>query len=57
VFVRKLRQKLRSAPPEWSYIHTHFGVGYRFAGEPDGAGDGAAEQAAGEPELDPALAR
>jgi DNA-binding response OmpR family regulator len=36
VFVRKLRQKLRTASPEWSYIHTHFGVGYRFAAEPDG---------------------
>ena len=36
VFVRKLRQKLRSASPEWSYIHTHFGVGYRFAPELDG---------------------
>jgi DNA-binding response OmpR family regulator len=36
VFVRKLRQKLRSASPEWSYIHTHFGVGYRFAPEQDG---------------------
>jgi DNA-binding response OmpR family regulator len=35
VFVRKLRQKLRSASPRWSYIHTHFGVGYRFAPEPD----------------------
>jgi DNA-binding response OmpR family regulator len=35
VFVRKLRQKLRSASPEWSYIHTHFGVGYRFAPERD----------------------
>jgi len=33
VFVRKLRQKLRSASPDWSYIHTHFGVGYRFAPE------------------------
>jgi DNA-binding response OmpR family regulator len=33
VFVRKLRQKLRSASPGWSYIHTHFGVGYRFAPE------------------------
>jgi DNA-binding response OmpR family regulator len=33
VFVRKLRQKLRTASPEWSYIHTHFGVGYRFAPE------------------------
>ena len=30
VFVRKLRQKLRAASPQWSYIHTHFGVGYRF---------------------------
>jgi DNA-binding response OmpR family regulator len=35
VFVRKLRQKLRTASPAWSYIHTHFGVGYRFAPEPD----------------------
>jgi DNA-binding response OmpR family regulator len=30
VFVRKLRQKLERLSPEWSYIHTHFGVGYRF---------------------------
>ncbi len=35
VFVRKLRQKLRVASPAWSYIHTHFGVGYRFAPEFD----------------------
>ncbi len=35
VFVRKLRQKLRNASSEWNYIHTHFGVGYRFAPEPD----------------------
>jgi DNA-binding response OmpR family regulator len=35
VFVRKLRQKLRAASPEWSYIHTHFGVGYRFTAERD----------------------
>src|SRR5437764_15428929 len=35
VFVRKLRQKLRQASPSWSYIHTHFGVGYRFAPERD----------------------
>jgi DNA-binding winged helix-turn-helix (wHTH) protein len=35
VFVRKLRQKLRTASPTWSYIHTHFGVGYRFAPAPD----------------------
>src|ERR1700744_4422759 len=33
VFVRKLRQKLRLASPAWNYIHTHFGVGYRFAPE------------------------
>ena len=33
VFVRKLRQKLRSGSPEWNYIHTHFGVGYRFSPE------------------------
>jgi DNA-binding response OmpR family regulator len=33
VFVRKLRQKLRAGSPDWSYIHTHFGVGYRFAPE------------------------
>lgn len=30
VFVRKLRQKLERRSPAWSYIHTHFGVGYRF---------------------------
>ena len=30
VFVRKVRQKLESASPEWEYIHTHFGIGYRF---------------------------
>jgi len=34
VFVRKLRQKLRAASPKWDYIHTHFGVGYRFAPRP-----------------------
>jgi DNA-binding response OmpR family regulator len=39
VFVRKLRQKLEKHSPGWSYIHTHFGVGYRFDPEPlDGAG-------------------
>src|SRR5437763_3515077 len=35
VFVRKLRQKLHAASPEWAYIHTHFGLGYRFAPEPE----------------------
>jgi DNA-binding response OmpR family regulator len=37
VFVRKLRQKLRAGSPGWSYIHTHFGVGYRFSAECDDA--------------------
>jgi DNA-binding response OmpR family regulator len=30
VFIRKVRQKLEQASPGCSYIHTHFGVGYRF---------------------------
>jgi len=34
VFVRKLRQKLERVSPDWRYIHTHFGIGYRFAAEP-----------------------
>ena len=33
VFVRKLRQKLERLSPRWRYVHTHFGVGYRFAAE------------------------
>ena len=36
VFVRKLRQKLETASPNWQYIHTHFGVGYRFDPERHG---------------------
>ena len=35
VFVRKLRQKLETASPRWRYIHTHFGIGYRFDPETD----------------------
>lgn len=34
VFVRKLRQKLEKGSPSWRYIHTHFGIGYRFSPEP-----------------------
>jgi DNA-binding response OmpR family regulator len=34
VFVRKLRQKLEQSSPGWRYIHTHFGIGYRFDPEP-----------------------
>jgi DNA-binding response OmpR family regulator len=30
VFVRKLRSKLQRRSPGWEYIHTHFGIGYRF---------------------------
>jgi DNA-binding response OmpR family regulator len=47
VFIRKVRQKLEKASPEWSYIHTHFGVGYRFDPEPrEGpVGEGAVEEA------------
>jgi DNA-binding response OmpR family regulator len=49
VFVRKLRAKLQAASPGWSYIHTHFGVGYRFAAEPVAGGPeaGADEAEAG----------
>jgi DNA-binding response OmpR family regulator len=34
VFVRKLRQKLHRHSAGWRYIHTHFGIGYRFDPEP-----------------------
>ena len=40
VFVRKVRQKLEKASPDWNYIHTHFGVGYRFQPERAGGDDG-----------------
>ena len=48
VFIRKLRQKLEKRSPGWSYIHTHFGVGYRFDPEPAGSAEPAtpAEEAA-----------
>ena len=36
VFVRKLRHKLGSVSPGWRYLHTHYGIGYRFEAEPDG---------------------
>lgn len=46
VFVRKVRLKLEKASPDWSYIHTHFGVGYRFQPErPGGAEEVAAFEA------------
>ena len=47
VFVRKLRQKLEAVSPDWRYVHTHFGVGYRFAAEPvEGTPAAAAERPA-----------
>jgi DNA-binding response OmpR family regulator len=52
VFVRKLRTKLEQISAGWRYVHTHFGVGYRFAAEPvgsdrpDSAEPGGREQAA-----------
>ena len=45
VFVRKLRHKLERASPAWRYIHTHFGVGYRFAAETDDSTDPRATEA------------
>ena len=39
VFVRKLRSKLERVSPSWRYIHTHFGIGYRFAAEPVDGGE------------------
>jgi DNA-binding response OmpR family regulator len=57
VFIRKLRAKLQKHSPSWSYIHTHFGVGYRF--EPEHQVPGAADAPTppeGEPELVDGLA-
>lgn len=49
VFVRKLRQKLQRHSPGWAYIHTHFGIGYRFDPEPLAASAADPPQAASEP--------
>jgi DNA-binding response OmpR family regulator len=64
VFVRKVRHKLGRRSPGWEYIHTHFGIGYRFQPEAVGArasdvppgggfdssGEEGAETARGEPQ-------
>ena len=49
VFVRKLRRKLEGASPGWRYLHTHFGVGYRFDPQEaeDSVPDGSASLPAG----------
>ncbi len=41
VFVHKLRRKLQRASPRWRYIHTHWGVGFRFSAEPVDRSDAA----------------
>jgi len=53
VFIRKLRQKLEKLSPGWSYIHTHFGVGYRFDPEPADAAALEPPAASAETALDP----
>jgi DNA-binding response OmpR family regulator len=45
VFVRKLRQKLQRHSANWTYIHTHFGIGYRF--DPEQIGGAAASEPIG----------
>jgi DNA-binding response OmpR family regulator len=35
VYVRRVREKLRVLAPDLIYIHTHFGIGYRFWPEPN----------------------
>jgi DNA-binding response OmpR family regulator len=63
VFIRKVRQKLEKASPAWDYIHTHFGIGYRFeperrdGGDEDAfelpsAGGGAEDDSGGGPRVD-----
>lgn len=47
VFIGKVRQKLRNASPGWAYIHTHFGVGYRFHPVPEPVESGAPAATAG----------
>jgi DNA-binding response OmpR family regulator len=34
VFVRRVRTKLAACAPDTTFIHTHFGIGYRFAPGP-----------------------
>lgn len=41
VYVHKLRAKLESALPGWTFIHTHVGFGYRLFAEPGAHAAGA----------------
>jgi DNA-binding response OmpR family regulator len=52
VCVRKLRQKLESVSPSWRYVHTHFGVGYRFAAKPPGDSGGGGRGRSGSDETE-----
>jgi DNA-binding response OmpR family regulator len=54
VFIRKLRQKLEKLSPSWSYIHTHFGVGYRFDPEPLAGDTAIASPTEPQPDVEPA---
>ncbi len=37
VYIHKLRVKLDEALPDWRFIHTHVGFGYRFSPDPSRA--------------------
>jgi DNA-binding response OmpR family regulator len=37
VYVHKVRTKLEAALPQWQFIHTHVGFGYRLSPEPSHA--------------------
>src|SRR3954453_23780189 len=56
VFVRKLRSKLQKHSPGWAYIHTHFGIGYRFEAESASPDVDSASPAGPEPVAPPAEA-
>jgi two-component system response regulator RegX3 len=56
VFIRKLRLKLQKRSPGWEYIHTHFGIGYRFEAEPLTA-DGASPAGGAGGDEEPAVER
>jgi DNA-binding response OmpR family regulator len=34
VYIHKLRAKLEETLPQWSFLHTHVGFGYRLSAEP-----------------------
>ena len=53
VFVRKVRSKLQRRSPGWEYIHTHFGIGYRFDPRPlGGTAEGPGVETVSEPDVE-----